>query len=58
LRQYCGVSAKRYFVAVILEDGTPAAFSGPEGRALEPQVIKKFFDEESYKRAMNFLESG
>ncbi|KAI5459862.1 hypothetical protein BGZ63DRAFT_259641 [Mariannaea sp. PMI_226] len=57
LRQYCGVNAKRYFVAVILEDGRPACFSGPEG-TLGPELIRNFFDEDRYKRVADLLDTG
>lgn len=58
LRQHCAISAKRYFVAVIMDDGSPMTFSGPGTSRLDDEVMRQFFDEDKYQRVMARLDTG
>lgn len=58
LRQHCSISARRYFVAVIMDDGSPMTFSGPGTARLEGDVMRQFFDLDKYQRVMECLDSG
>ncbi|KAI6767253.1 hypothetical protein HG530_005262 [Fusarium avenaceum] len=58
LRKDCGISTRHYFVAVILDDGTPQTFSGPGTSGLRSGYEKQFFDMDKFTRAMDRLESG
>jgi hypothetical protein len=58
LRKDCGISTRHYFVAVILDDGTPQTFSGPGTSGLRSGYEKQFFDMDKFTRAMGRLESG
>lgn len=51
LRTHCGIWAKQYFVAVILEDGTPATFFSP-GQKLQDHVVRQFFDSSKFQNAV------
>lgn len=51
LRTHCGIWAKQYFVAVILEDGTPATFFSP-GQKLADNVVRQFFDADKFQNAV------
>ncbi|KAJ4202987.1 Hypothetical protein NCS54_01034000 [Fusarium falciforme] len=59
LRQHCAIAARRYFVAVIMDDGSPMTFSGPgTSTKLPGDVVKQFFDLDKYQRVMERLDSG
>ena len=58
LRQHCSISAKRYFVAVIMDDGSPMTFSGPGTARLDGDVMRQFFDLDKYQKVMDCLDSG
>ncbi|KAJ4264919.1 hypothetical protein NW762_005162 [Fusarium torreyae] len=58
LRQHCAISARRYFVAVIMDDGSPHTFSGPGTSRLPSHVTKQFFDMDKYLRVTDRLDSG
>lgn len=57
LRTHCGIWAKQYFVAVILEDGTPATFFSP-GPKLQDHVVGQFFDSSKFQNAVTQLHMG
>ncbi|KAF7558703.1 hypothetical protein G7046_g5458 [Stylonectria norvegica] len=59
LRQHCSISAKRYFLAVIMDDGSPMTFSGPDTTArFHGDIMSQFFDMEKYQRVMARLDQG
>ncbi|KAK7428906.1 hypothetical protein QQZ08_004520 [Neonectria magnoliae] len=58
LRQHCSISAKRYFVAVIMDDGSPMTFSGPGTARLDGDVMRQFFDLDKYQKVMDCLDAG
>ncbi|KAF4472314.1 hypothetical protein FALBO_786 [Fusarium albosuccineum] len=58
LRQHCAISARRYFVAVIMDDGSPMTFSGPGTSRVHGDVMKQFFDLDKYQKVMERLDSG
>jgi len=55
LRTHCGISGKQYFVAVILEDGTPATFFSP-GQKLNDNVVHQFFNPRKFQEVAGQLE--
>jgi hypothetical protein len=48
---------KQYFVAVILEDGTPATFFSP-GQKLNDNVVHQFFNPRKFQEVAGQLDLG
>ncbi|KAK7211989.1 hypothetical protein V2G26_019167 [Clonostachys chloroleuca] len=57
LRSHCGIWAKQYFVAVIMDDGTPTTFSSP-GPKFHDSVVRQFFDAKKFQQVAGQLDSG
>jgi hypothetical protein len=57
LRTHCGIRAKQYFVAVLVEDGTPLTFFSP-GQKLQDHVVRQFFDANKFQETVRSLDSG
>ena len=57
LRTHCGIWARQYFVAVILDDGTPATFFSP-GQKLQDHVVSQFFDANKFQQAVSQANPG
>ncbi|KAH7119258.1 hypothetical protein EDB81DRAFT_914827 [Dactylonectria macrodidyma] len=58
LRLHCSISAKRYFVVVISDDGKILTFSGPKDSKLADDVVRQFFDVDKYQRVMESMDTG
>ncbi|KAH7143918.1 hypothetical protein EDB81DRAFT_511228 [Dactylonectria macrodidyma] len=58
LRLHCSISAKRYFVVVISDDGKTLTFSGPKDSKLADDVVRQFFDVDKYRRVMESMDTG
>lgn len=56
LREQCGIPAKSYFVAAILEDGQTCYFTGPD--PIPSGHVPKFFNEQAYVRYLGSQGSG
>lgn len=57
LRVHCSIAARKVFVAVIMDDGSPMTFGGPDAR-LDESLISQFFDLEQYRRVMEHLDAS
>ena len=55
LREHCNIPVTHYFLAVILDDGSPAMFAGP-GRCVPDS--SKFFDQEKFVKSVQRGEWG
>ncbi|CAF3586605.1 unnamed protein product [Fusarium graminearum] len=58
LRQSCGISARRYFLVVVMDDGSPQTFSGPGTSGVRSGYEKQFFDMEKYLKVVDRLDAG
>ncbi|CZR41094.1 uncharacterized protein FPRO_10683 [Fusarium proliferatum ET1] len=58
LRRDCGIAVRHYFLAVVMDDGSPQTFSGPSTSGPRSGYEKQFFDMEKYISAMDRLDSG
>ncbi|CEI68475.1 hypothetical protein FVEN_g5368 [Fusarium venenatum] len=58
LRQSCGISARRYFLVVVMDDGSPQTFSGPGTSGTRSGYEKQFFDMEKYLKVVERLDAG
>lgn len=56
LRSHCGIWAKQYFVAVIMDDGTPTTFFSP-GPKFHDSVVCHFFDAKKFQQVAGQLDS-
>ncbi|CAH0043261.1 unnamed protein product [Clonostachys solani] len=56
LRSHCGIWAKQYFVAVVMDDGTPATFFSP-GQKLQDSVVRQFFDIKKFQQVVSSLDT-
>ena len=57
LRSHCGISGKQYFVAVMLEDGTPTTFFSP-GQKVNDTVVHQFFNPKKFQEVASHLDTG
>ncbi|RGP64707.1 hypothetical protein FLONG3_9450 [Fusarium longipes] len=58
LRQSCGISARRYFLVVVMDDGSPQTFSGPGTSGVRSGYEKQFFDMDKYLKVVDRLDAG
>ncbi|KAI9167492.1 hypothetical protein HJFPF1_03620 [Paramyrothecium foliicola] len=57
LRSHCGIAAKQYFVAAIMEDGSPITFFSP-GQRLHDAALRQFFDSKRFQQVVERIEMG
>jgi hypothetical protein len=56
LREHCGIKARHYFVAAILDDGSEQTFSGPGIHT--PNVAKQIFSWSGFHREIRKAEAS
>jgi hypothetical protein len=55
LRSHCGIWAKQYFVAVLMDDGTPTTFFSP-GQKLNDSTLHQFFNPQKFQQIASQID--